>query len=363
MTSPEPLAVVVGRSAVAVVPAGLPVDLVRRALASPDPAAAIVDAVLSTPGATGPLAYAGRELDGVRVLCRGQLVALVHAAGHPDTVVDGAAGSATAAGLVVAGDELEVRVPAGPMVAAVRLDQLVPLAEASQIGSPRRTHDLPLPPPLPEPRPFAPPGADTLRDLQPAFADDWAPPPLVPLADPELGDLFDDGPSSSDLAFPAAAGGHTMALGPTGAALPPAPELPGLPAFPEPAAPPPAAPPAGHLRFSTGLVTDLDRPVLVGRRPTVDADWSGPVPALVALDDPEGHLSRVHAELRSTPHGAVVVDRGSTNGTTVERPGARPVELVPGEPYALEDGDRIVLGGEVSCTFDARSRSTTQEVR
>ncbi|MFF5174998.1 FHA domain-containing protein [Micromonospora sp. NPDC000089] len=66
-------------------------------------------------------------------------------------------------------------------------------------------------------------------------------------------------------------------------------------------------------------------PLVVGRAPTVD----------IAVADP--HLSRRHAEVRLTEHGAELVDLESTNGTWLND--TRITGAVP-----LADGDVIRLG-------------------
>lgn len=58
---------------------------------------------------------------------------------------------------------------------------------------------------------------------------------------------------------------------------------------------------------------------------------------------PDTNVSRVHAELRRTPHGWTVEDRGSTNGTKVN--GTLIVE-----PTAVQPGDTLSFGS-VTLTF------------
>ena len=58
---------------------------------------------------------------------------------------------------------------------------------------------------------------------------------------------------------------------------------------------------------------------------------------------PDTNISRVHAELRRTPNGWTVEDRGSTNGTMVN--GAQIVE-----PTAVQPGDTLSFGS-VTLTF------------
>lgn len=111
-------------------------------------------------------------------------------------------------------------------------------------------------------------------------------------------------------------------------------------------------PSLGHLSFDGGTVVDIDRPLLIGRKPTAEgvAD-DAEVPGLVVLPDPDGSLSRVHAEVRIEGWEVLVVDRNSTNGTFVEIPGQLPVMLRPMEPCLISPGTRITLADVATCAF------------
>lgn len=111
-------------------------------------------------------------------------------------------------------------------------------------------------------------------------------------------------------------------------------------------------PSLGHLNFEGGTVVDIDRPLLIGRKPTAEgvAD-DAEVPGLVVLPDPDGSLSRVHAEVRIEGWEVLVVDRNSTNGTFVEIPGQPPVMLRPMEPCLISPGTRITLADVATCAF------------
>ena len=67
--------------------------------------------------------------------------------------------------------------------------------------------------------------------------------------------------------------------------------------------------------------------VTIGRDPT----------CTLSLADSE--LSSQHAEVRVDGTGAFAIDKGSTNGTTVNGD-----KLTPGVPHPLRDGDMIKLG-------------------
>jgi hypothetical protein len=116
-----------------------------------------------------------------------------------------------------------------------------------------------------------------------------------------------------------------------------------------------ARPALGHLDFASGLVVDVDRPLLMGRKPTAGGH-SGEAPALVVLPDPEGSLSRAHLEVRVEGWEVLVVDLGSLNGTMVELPGQEPVQLHALDPFLITDGTEITLAGTTSCVFRTGAR-------
>lgn len=149
--------------------------------------------------------------------------------------------------------------------------------------------------------------------------------------------------------------------------LAPAPETPAPPAAPAPPLPTPAVPPAPApaatavpaapvavpvppmpssggwaVAFDTGeqfVVTGL---VLVGRNPEGRADE--PPATLLSLPSTDMSLSKTHAQFQVVPDGALVVmDRGSTNGSTLVREGvSRP--LAARKPATLREGDVVHFG-------------------
>ncbi|PWT85388.1 MAG: hypothetical protein C5B56_14135, partial [Proteobacteria bacterium] len=54
---------------------------------------------------------------------------------------------------------------------------------------------------------------------------------------------------------------------------------------------------------------------------------------------PGAQISDHHAELRSEPHGTVLVDAGSSSGTFLDG-----VRLAPHQPYILRDGSAVQIG-------------------
>lgn len=141
------------------------------------------------------------------------------------------------------------------------------------------------------------------------------------------------------------------------APVPPAPVPPAPPAPPapvaqppaQPAPPPPAAPapqPAATTRwrvtFDTGQSFVVEGLAIVGRGP--EPRPGEEVAHRVALSSSDMSLSKTHAQFQIAADGTLVVmDRGSTNGTTLIRQGAARA-LGARRPAALVDGDKVKFG-------------------
>lgn len=100
--------------------------------------------------------------------------------------------------------------------------------------------------------------------------------------------------------------------------------------------------PAGLLRlaFDTGERVVVEGDGLVGRDPS-DAG----VAHVVAVDDPQRSVSKVHLAFGPTGDGRLwVVDRGSTNGTVLVAPDGSGAALVPGTRAVVEAGWTIRFG-------------------
>lgn len=108
----------------------------------------------------------------------------------------------------------------------------------------------------------------------------------------------------------------------------------------------------GIARLSTGQVVDLDRTVIIGRRPRSTRASGENMPHLVAVDSPQQDISRSHLEIRPEADSVVVIDLRTTNGSTLLRPGADPVRLHPGEQTLVLNGDVVDLGDGVTVTFE-----------
>lgn len=103
-------------------------------------------------------------------------------------------------------------------------------------------------------------------------------------------------------------------------------------------------PPLGYVDISTGTRFVLDRSAVIGRRPRASRVSADDVPQLVTVPSPQQDISRSHLELRLEGWHVVATDLGTTNGTTLMRPGMEPVRLRSGEGVVLGEGDQLDLG-------------------
>ena len=111
-------------------------------------------------------------------------------------------------------------------------------------------------------------------------------------------------------------------------------------------------PPLGLLRLSTGDVVPLDRDVILGRNPQARNGYGPARPHLVRLPSPDNDVSRTHVEIRLADWHVLVLDLGSTNGTTVTIPGQAPIRLRPHEPMPLEPNAEVNLADEIVFRYE-----------
>ena len=97
---------------------------------------------------------------------------------------------------------------------------------------------------------------------------------------------------------------------------------------------------------------ELERPVVIGRRPRSTRASGAELPTLIAVDSPEGDISRSHVEIRAEGEHVLVTDLATTNGTVLRRSGQDPVRLHPNEPTMVVSGDVLDLGDGVTVTFE-----------
>lgn len=113
--------------------------------------------------------------------------------------------------------------------------------------------------------------------------------------------------------------------------------------------------PAGEsvrLVLPDGDIQQLDRPVLIGRSPSVTQVSGGSMPRLVVLGTGDQDISRNHAQVALEGGTVVVTDLHSRNGTLVLLPGKPPRKLRAGEPTSVIVGTVIDLGGGITIQVD-----------
>lgn len=96
------------------------------------------------------------------------------------------------------------------------------------------------------------------------------------------------------------------------------------------------------VQVDSGDRHPLGSGLVFGRRPEPLADAQRPTTP-VAIDDEEGLISRSHLAVFPAPGGAMALDLGSTNGTTLHRDG-RSAALPARRPVNVEAGDRLEIG-------------------
>lgn len=270
--------------------------------------------------------------------------------------------------------------PAGPPAAPGPVRHgLTPQAPAASTAPPSLP-PIPRTPPLP---PTLPPASDTDQPVppvpsemsEPAGSDTWIPATTQHPAEDAPGDLADD----STIAAPRGDAGSwaaTIARAPLrtpGEVAPvPAPvagdhdgetvsvaqaralraAANGAASFEPVSDVPPRQPAQGRIRLSTGRVVELERPVVIGRRPRSTRASSSELPLLVAVESAEGDISRSHVEIRAEGEHVLVTDLATTNGTVLRRGGQDPVRLHPNEPTMVVTGDVLDLGDGITVTFE-----------
>jgi hypothetical protein len=120
-----------------------------------------------------------------------------------------------------------------------------------------------------------------------------------------------------------------------------------------------ARPVLGYLAIrNTASTFPIDRPMLLGRRPSAAAEREvcGETARLVPLPDPEQVLSKVHAEIRLDNWDVFIVDRNSRNATFVTLPGQPARRLADSEPLRIVPGTTIDLAGTLLIDYETGVR-------
>lgn len=277
----------------------------------------------------------------------------------PWRTLPGEAGSAdTAAAAAAAAEPDESAAPIAPPVAAppVPVPDPMPVAEAADGPTGPDNWGMTGPPPSQVPADELPPVALDPAALDPAAPDAAVPPTDPATVAPPVPDVTMDrsalspgteGPADSPvvLAVICPAGHHSSPHASTCRVC--GRDIPTQQPFQTP------RPQLGTLVVSTGGLVPLDRGILLGRAPKVNADLPpSSRPHLVRLASRENDISRNHAEVILEGWHVLVRDLGSTNGTTVTLPGQEPVRLRPTEDFGIEPGAVITLADEVSLTYE-----------
>lgn len=107
-----------------------------------------------------------------------------------------------------------------------------------------------------------------------------------------------------------------------------------------------ARPPLGVLLLDDGTRTTIERDLIVGRDPWADELVAAGQAAPLVLSDDSRELSRSHAWVKLTEWDVHVFDRGSSNGTFVQRAFDQQWHAVDATTgAALTSGDVIKVGG------------------
>lgn len=117
-------------------------------------------------------------------------------------------------------------------------------------------------------------------------------------------------------------------------------------------------PTLGVLRLSTGQSATLDRGVILGRGPSIPADYPdgpgvGGAPRLLPIRDPNAYVSVQHLEVSLDYWNVMVRDLRSTGGTKLVLANGRRQALTPGQAVVLPPGAGVLLAETVTATFDA----------
>lgn len=211
---------------------------------------------------------------------------------------------------------------------AMRLVPAAPAETATPAPSRRTPTPAPRPPSEPAQAAPIPPAPTPVRQAPPQ-----APPPRQPAQAPE--------PSAPMSSAPMPSGPM-----PSGPARPPAPDSGRTVVRSGAPAPPPATATAPVSRwrvtFDDGQSFIVEGLGIIGRRP--EARPGEPVRHSVPLQSNDMSVSKTHAQIQLTPDGGMLVmDRGSTNGSTLVRQGVSK-QLGAGRPATLLDGDVVKFG-------------------
>jgi len=99
-------------------------------------------------------------------------------------------------------------------------------------------------------------------------------------------------------------------------------------------------------------VVELDRDVVVGRRPRSSTTSADRMPRMVTVPSPQKDISRSHVQVTLEEWHVLVEDLATTNGTVLLRPGQKPRRLHPNQKEIVVDGDVLELGDGITLAFE-----------
>ncbi|MFE5308851.1 FHA domain-containing protein [Isoptericola sp. NPDC056578] len=119
-------------------------------------------------------------------------------------------------------------------------------------------------------------------------------------------------------------------------------------------------PPLGRVRIGAvdgapageDQVVELDRDVVVGRRPRSSTTSADRMPRMVTVPSPQKDISRSHVQVTLEEWHVLVEDLATTNGTVLLRPGQKPRRLHPNQKEIVVDGDVLELGDGITLAFE-----------
>jgi hypothetical protein len=92
-----------------------------------------------------------------------------------------------------------------------------------------------------------------------------------------------------------------------------------------------------------GTTAELDRPIIIGRKPRNDSAAENPA-RLVSVMSPTSEVSGNHVEFSASKGVVRVRDLNSTNGSTIRSPGREPFVLAQGEEITVSAGTDVDVG-------------------
>jgi len=96
------------------------------------------------------------------------------------------------------------------------------------------------------------------------------------------------------------------------------------------------------LRVDSGEVLELSTFCLLGREPVARDD--DPESTLIRFEDPKLSVSKTHMAYGIDGQGLWVMDRNSTNGTTIIDPTGRRIPCTPGNRQYVTPGYQVQIG-------------------